>query len=836
MTSEIRLRLCLLGTPRLEGVGDGPAAVLSQQKRLALLTFLAVRREFVRRDDLVATFWADLDQDRGRRALSQAIHFLRLSLGEDVILKRGVNEIGLAECVASDVAEFGRALRERRLEDAVDLYRGELLQGADGGLTTEFSHWLDAERNHLQRLAGEAASVLACAAYRADDPAAAVRWQRRAVDIRPLDEATLREYIKLLDEAGDAATALAEYDAFRTRMATGFGLDPAPETVKLIGLIRRQRPETSPVRPSERAASLAPVSPDPMAAEPGSDVSLTLSPQATDEDTSRPNRWSIGRRTGKAVLRRTWTPMRRVVGAVLILAAVAAYWVRETWPRDAMGQPIEYPVERIAFLYIELSGDTTGLRYLADGLTEEVIHNLAEIDGLRVVSSDVVRPFRGREPPPADTIVHRLAVNTYIRAKLSNRRGVKHLQLELQNSSHEIIQPLDFDISEDNVFESIEEITRSIVDELRPVLGTAIKFERLRKSTSSSAAWNFYAQAAGLEKVLETFFGLRNVNAMTDIVDRAEEFIALASERDASWSEPHLLHGRLAETVGLLCKINGECDHVAWWNEAVGHATRAIERDSAEAAFELRGRLYHKLALAGGSETDPAVLYERAQDDLQTATRDTLRAGPWSALGAIYLDLGEFAAAREASERAYRKDSFLDDRLRIMTNLFLAEFNLGNDARADAWCRDLQRYQPKHWPAAVCALTMMNWTGIRPAHVDSAWIAVHAATSAPPDVRPALEMLVAPLLWTAGQRDSADSVMRRARTSPGAHDDVRRYEAAALARMGREAEAIAVLNAWIDESPAERSHVSHERWFRPLLANGLNAALRDAPHSAAIQR
>jgi TolB-like protein len=522
--------------------------------------------------------------------------------------------------------------------------------------------------------------------------------------------------------------------------------------------------------------------------------------------------------------------MRRVAGGLLILAAVAAYWVSETWPRDESGRPIEYPVERIAFLYIEPRGDTTGLRYLADGLTEEVIHNLGAIDGLRVVPADAVRPFRGGDPPP-DTIVQRLEVNTYLRSTLSNRRGVKYLQLELQNSSREIVQTLDFEIHEDNVFESIEEITRGIVDELRPVLGGTIKFERLRKSTSSTEAWDYYAQAANLEKVLDSFFLLRDIEAMEGIVARAEELIAIAGLRDPAWSEPHVLHGRLAETVGLLCRYTRDCDHVQWFNDAVRYATRAIELDSAAAAFELRGRIYHKFAVAGGSEIGPDVLYSRAEEDLRTAARDTLRAGPWSTLGAIYLDHGNFAAARDASERAYRTDSFLDDRLRIISNLFLAEFNLGNDEAADRWCDELRRYQPRHWPAALCALSLMNWAGRGSTDVDHAWEIVNSAAAVQADARPTLEMLVAPLLWRIGERDSANHVMRRAANAPGAHDDVRHYQAAALTSMGRGAEAIALLGEWIEESPAERSHVMRERWFRPIL-DGLHTALVDEPRSA----
>jgi len=51
-------------------------AVLVQPKRFALLVFLAAARPsgFRRRDLLLPLFWPELDEDRARNALRQALH------------------------------------------------------------------------------------------------------------------------------------------------------------------------------------------------------------------------------------------------------------------------------------------------------------------------------------------------------------------------------------------------------------------------------------------------------------------------------------------------------------------------------------------------------------------------------------------------------------------------------------------------------------------------------------------------------------------------------------------------------------------------------------------
>ena len=89
-TGLIELRT--FGTLDLRG-SDGRElrAVLAQPKRLALLTYLAAAAPgastFHRRDTLLALFWPDQDVTRARAALSRAVHYLRASLGDGVVLK-----------------------------------------------------------------------------------------------------------------------------------------------------------------------------------------------------------------------------------------------------------------------------------------------------------------------------------------------------------------------------------------------------------------------------------------------------------------------------------------------------------------------------------------------------------------------------------------------------------------------------------------------------------------------------------------------------------------------------------------------------------------------------
>ncbi len=230
----------MLGGLNLLGVGGHELkSVLAQPKRVALLAYLAAAapRRLHRRDSLVALFWPELDQEHARAALRQAMHGLRHALGDGVLVSRGDEDIGLdAEHIRCDVIEFERATEAGRLADALDLYRGDLLEGFFIRGAPAFEQWLEDERVRLKVLALRSATLLAERGGLAES----VQWGRRALRIAPLDEPTLRRLMQTLDRLGDRAGALEAYETFAKRLTTELEADPAPETRALAGAVRER--------------------------------------------------------------------------------------------------------------------------------------------------------------------------------------------------------------------------------------------------------------------------------------------------------------------------------------------------------------------------------------------------------------------------------------------------------------------------------------------------------------------------------------------------------------------------------------------------------------------
>ena len=236
------IRLRVLGALGLQaGSGADVHPILSQPKRIALLTYLVIasRDGAVRRDTVLALFWPELDTERARHALRQSLYHLRRELGADVITGNGDDQLltnpTLLQC---DAVEFSDASHARAHERALEFYRGELLPGFYVQGSVEFEQWLDSTRARLREQALAAASELCTAAQQSNKKADAVRWARRAHELAPFDEPVLRRLLETLEAAGDGGAAVIAYDAFAERSERELGVAPAAETVAIIERIR----------------------------------------------------------------------------------------------------------------------------------------------------------------------------------------------------------------------------------------------------------------------------------------------------------------------------------------------------------------------------------------------------------------------------------------------------------------------------------------------------------------------------------------------------------------------------------------------------------------------
>src|SRR5512146_207682 len=271
------LELLTLGRARLLAGDAADALPPGQPKRVALLAYLAVTGEGAgrRRDELLAAFWPELGDDEARRALRQALHYLRRVLGPDVIVGEGDEVTIRRDALRCDAVVFEQLVQSGGdPEAALTLYQGDFLQGFYvPDVSSEYEEWVERTRARLRRRAAAIAWSAAESAEREGDGSRAVERARRACELELDHEAGWRKLMKLQQRLGDRAGALRSFAEVCDRLDKEFGVRPSAETIAVAESIRAWNPElpaptAEPIVPVERPVdtvpappSLAPVSP-----------------------------------------------------------------------------------------------------------------------------------------------------------------------------------------------------------------------------------------------------------------------------------------------------------------------------------------------------------------------------------------------------------------------------------------------------------------------------------------------------------------------------------------------------------------------------------------------
>jgi DNA-binding SARP family transcriptional activator/TolB-like protein/Flp pilus assembly protein TadD len=368
------IRLRTLGATELrDSQGEDLRGLLAQPKRMALLAYLALAtpRGFQPRDTLLALFWPEHDTDHARNSLNQSVHALRRALGADVVVSRNGDALRLdPHELWCDAIAFEDALDAGRLGEALELYRGELLDGFHVAGAPDFERWLDAERVRLASRYVKAAELFAQEREAAGDAESALTWWRRLATRDPYKSRIAVRLMRALAASGDPAGAVQYARVHETLLRDELNVAPDPEVAAFVRqLVSRTGLDEPHRRPDAAGAANSVLAPSSAAAEPEPARVPTAS-------------------------RARWSRLRR---PITIAAAVVAFgWVGVAVSvSNEPPRPSSIPIRSLAVLPLEnLSGDSAH-QWFADGMHDALITELARYPGLSVISRTSVMRYRG---------------------------------------------------------------------------------------------------------------------------------------------------------------------------------------------------------------------------------------------------------------------------------------------------------------------------------------------------------------------------------------------------------------------------------------------------------
>ena len=235
----VTLRLKLLGGFKAT-LESGDELTIKGRKTQGLLAILALSAgQAVTRDKLANLLWGDRGDEQARGSLRQALAELRRALGDDTdIISAERDNLTLnTDNLDCDVTNLTASIASGDLENIVDLYGGELLDGL--GITDpSFEDWLSEERRSLGDVVQGALNDLLTRQTTAGETDKAIITARKLLSIDPLQETVHRSLMRLYADHGDRTMALKQYQACRDILKTELEIEPESETRSLQEEIR----------------------------------------------------------------------------------------------------------------------------------------------------------------------------------------------------------------------------------------------------------------------------------------------------------------------------------------------------------------------------------------------------------------------------------------------------------------------------------------------------------------------------------------------------------------------------------------------------------------------
>jgi predicted ATPase/DNA-binding SARP family transcriptional activator len=235
--TSIPLTIRLFGVMQVEQDGIALPRTRTAKEKWLLALLVLRRRESVDRAWLAGTLWPDSSDPQALGNLRRSLNNLRKVLGEHGVRliaqtpRRIAMDISGAAC---DVIRFDAAIAQgdiASLREAVDLYRGPLLQDCD-------EEWVLPERTAREQQYLTALETLAAHAAEQNDLQEAIRCLRLVVTADPFRESAQRALLEALASSGDLSAVTLAYRQLRLRLHDELQTEPAPETTALYQQLR----------------------------------------------------------------------------------------------------------------------------------------------------------------------------------------------------------------------------------------------------------------------------------------------------------------------------------------------------------------------------------------------------------------------------------------------------------------------------------------------------------------------------------------------------------------------------------------------------------------------
>jgi serine/threonine-protein kinase len=528
---------------------------------------------------------------------------------------------------------------------------------------------------------------------------------------------------------------------------------------------------------------------------------------------------------------------RRKMGLIAALVAVplllGAGWF--AWSRTKGGAAADprlaaMKANDIAVLYFDDRSPDHSLRYLSDGLTEALIHELGMVKELHVTSRNGVMPFKGKDVAP-DSIAKALSVGTIVSGTVASSGDKVRLTVDMLDArSGNSIGSTTIEKTKADAFALQDTLVTEVSRALRKQLGQQIEVLTTKAGTKNAGAWEAFQRANQTVMQGDSLLAAGDVAGATVALSQADSALGAVASQDPKWSAPvsqqALLDYRLARlalTTGA--GVSAVSDRI---DAGLKAADAAIAKSTNDAdALEARGSLRYFQWLLNLAPGDPDKLVAAAEADLVASTKaNPAQASAMNTLSHLYIATGRAAQGKLTAGQAYQTDPYLTDANKTVWRLFQVSLDLDAAQEAIKWCNEGARRFPSDYRFAECRLWLLTRDGQRPPPTAAEiWRTYDAFIAADKGDKPEFaqrkgKILAGIALMRAGLKDSAAAVVGRAQGSESLDPsgDLVYLEAMARSQLEEKDKAISLLTRYYAAHPQQQRYAAADEsfWWRPI--------------------
>ena len=523
-----------------------------------------------------------------------------------------------------------------------------------------------------------------------------------------------------------------------------------------------------------------------------------------------------------------------VAAVAVLLAVAAAIVVQASWDSGAArpSTAATDEVPRIAVLYFDERPRDSTLRVFADGVTEELIHELGGVNAFRVVSAEAVRGYRGREVA-FDSMVKALGATTIIDGTVQRTGRSLRLRAQLIDAgSGTYVDSLTLLRPAAQFFGREGDVAQELAAALRRRLGRAARLREVSSGSTNPRARSLVAKAQGARENAEAIRQqphVEDLRTAAEMLRRADSMLALAHLADSAWLQPLIDRSWALNDLASLLEGDRQASTI---QASFRLAEAAVRRaPSSPEALELRGTLlWEQVTRQEGMPDGPAVVRQSEADLRAALDADSTRVKAWSTLSDLLWYQGNTAEAAIAGRRALSEDAYLAEAPHVFSRLYFADLWLGNFPQAGEWCRRGRLSFPTYWRFVECELTLMVHDASLPANADSAWALVRELDRLDPAVKARAEgrayhpiyrrVVAATISARAGGRNIARAELARAIAATKGDSvlklDLAPDEALLRLALGDRKRAAELVRGYLKARPMARDYFAREELFKDL--------------------